>query len=1116
MQLKFNEMFEKVKKEDILQGIKDFKGNGLPNGFGPSSTYDLAFDGKTYPPPAIMAYAYFHAEGKHVEPGFRVGQGSECFEVYEKLGFEITIKEKAMNIIDVKDEFATWLLKNAPNSYKSYLGTTKDDILFRLNELDAFYPEKDLFKIKDNNPVGIRNFITKMISQRRERIKNLPFYEYDKENGNGIPKAVLGRQNYIKFLNDKFKVRVTKNDRDIQKFYDLKNEFLKEWPLERLEKMAIEEYTNLEKTSFCYWLEQKTQSIGGIRGGSSYKFGIYKMANNSITKPAKNRTNDSGYAWHLKYGQTKEMAFKTIKEIVVKIARLSLDNDLKSLDNIDLGDAVKWKIAFLYSDFHVINMFNRKSMTQILFALGVDLPSQALISELNKLILDQKPENEDFFEYSIRLWNTFSGIIDVDNERIGEFKGWLKNIYRKHNGVALSDGSIYRYINGLKWIVNDIKERKFLDGTSLLEFHDSNDLEDIMTSYFELSEIIKLNERGNNMYSNSMQRFIEFNEYEENTNKNIKYWLFAPGEKAFAWDEFYNNNFMALGWDKLGDLSSYKNKKEIYNSLFKHYGGEGDKKNDVAANFDFLNEMNIGDIIIVKTARNRLLGYGVVSSDYYFDNTRDDYKQCRKVDWKQRGNWTVDHNLVLKTLTDVTPYGESHGFNKYYEYLMSRMLEKEDKLKINRKIKPCVNQILYGPPGTGKTFFLKEQLFEKYTLKEESISKEKYFEEVITNLTWWQVITLALIENGKSKVSDILDNRWVATKASLSESKNVRATIWGTLQMHTIEESTSVNYKQRQVPLIFDKTEDKSWELLEVELKERAPEIYKIKDEVDNFQVNAAKSIKHYDFVTFHQSFSYEDFIEGIKPVFPENDEEASDLGYTIEDGVFKRLCLRAKNDPENRYAIFIDEINRGNVSAIFGELITLIETDKRSGAKNEMSVKLPYSKMEFSVPSNMDIYGTMNTADRSVEALDTALRRRFEFVEKMPDYKVIDNEEVKGVKLSKVLKVINKRIELLIDRDHTIGHSYFVGVDTPEKLTNAFNNKIIPLLQEYFYGDYGKIGLVLGNGFVKEKDNRKLKFSTFKYEGKEDFVTPTYKLIKVDESTVLNAVEQLLETNES
>jgi hypothetical protein len=448
------------------------------------------------------------------------------------------------------------------------------------------------------------------------------------------------------------------------------------------------------------------------------------------------------------------------------------------------------------------------------------------------------------------------------------------------------------------------------------------------------------------------------------------------------------------------------------------------------------------------------------------------------------------HPNLLKPITEIT--------------------EEKKEQDIMLHISPT-NKILYGPPGTGKTFYLKDQLFDKYTLRENAITKEKFFENTILNLTWWQVIAIALIENGTSKVNDILENRWVKTKASLSESKNVRATIWSTLQMHTINSSESVAYKKRQNPLIFDKNNDKMWQLLEEEVKEQVPEIYDTIYEINNFKSNDETVLKNYDFVTFHQSFAYEDFIEGIKPIFSENEEEIADLGYAVEDGVFKKLCLRAKNDPENRYAIFIDEINRGNVSAIFGELITLIETDKRSGAKNELSIKLPYSKKEFSVPLNLDIYGTMNTADRSVEALDTALRRRFEFKEMMPDYDVIETEEVSGLKLSVVLKTINERIELLIDRDHTIGHSYFFNVNSEEKLANAFNNKIVPLLQEYFYGDYGKIGLVLGKGFVEKQKNDSIKFADFAYENANDFITPSFVLKKVDKDSIVEAVSILI-----
>ena len=184
-------------------------------------------------------------------------------------------------------------------------------------------------------------------------------------------------------------------------------------------------------------------------------------------------------------------------------------------------------------------------------------------------------------------------------------------------------------------------------------------------------------------------------------------------------------------------------------------------------------------------------------------------------------------------------------------------------------------------------------------------------------------------------------------------------------------------------------------------------------------------------------------------------------------------------------HVLIIDEINRGNVSAIFGELITLLEEDKRKGNPEHTEVILPYSGKKFSVPNNVYIIGTMNTADRSVEALDTALRRRFSFVEMQPDPEILS--EVEDVDLSKLLETINKRIEVLIDKDHQIGHSYFIGIQNIDDLRRTFKDKIIPLLEEYFYGDFGKIGLVLGEKFIKQTKYEEKVFAEFPYE--KDFL---------------------------
>jgi len=185
---------------------------------------------------------------------------------------------------------------------------------------------------------------------------------------------------------------------------------------------------------------------------------------------------------------------------------------------------------------------------------------------------------------------------------------------------------------------------------------------------------------------------------------------------------------------------------------------------------------------------------------------------------------------------------------------------------------------------------------------------------------------------------------------------------------------------------------------------------------------------------------------------------------------------------PFSQYVLVIDEINRGNVAQILGELITLLEPDKRLGMDEALTLQLPYSKGCFGVPPNLHIIGTMNTADRSIEALDTALRRRFTFKETMPNPSLITPEacqeywgedwELEDLDLSELLGTINSRLARLLDRDHTIGHAFFMGVRDLDGLKALFADKVIPLLQEFFYGDWSRIGLVLGKRFVREDVN--------------------------------------------
>lgn len=250
---------------------------------------------------------------------------------------------------------------------------------------------------------------------------------------------------------------------------------------------------------------------------------------------------------------------------------------------------------------------------------------------------------------------------------------------------------------------------------------------------------------------------------------------------------------------------------------------------------------------------------------------------------------------------------------------------------------------------------------------------------------------------------------------------------------------------------------------------------------------NKLKNKDRVKFVTFHQSYGYEEFIEGIRPVMSNDDGENGDIRYSIQDGVFKEFCNTAlafklsgpANDIEEEtvdrnenFVFIIDEINRGNISKIFGELITLIEPSKRIGSEESLEVELPYSKEKFGVPDNVFIVATMNTADRSLVKLDAALRRRFSFKEMKPRSDLVP-VDVEGINLRRLLDTINSRIEDLYDSDHTIEHSYLMNVKNLEELNEVFRNNIIPLLQEYFHDDYGKILYVLS----RMDDNNKSHF---------------------------------------
>ncbi|WP_017733000.1 AAA family ATPase [Nafulsella turpanensis] len=650
--------------------------------------------------------------------------------------------------------------------------------------------------------------------------------------------------------------------------------------------------------------------------------------------------------------------------------------------------------------------------------------------------------------------DTFKRLLTLSDHRqtINDFRNFL------HNKLAQSK-TAEEYLKWMPKIEKWLVEKGICDSDICI--WNSKDISEInlrLENKYK-GEWEKLNRKDNNRYSAPWNKWIEFNNFLEK-----KYWLYAPGDGAGKWDEFYEQGIMGLGWDYLGDLNQYHSKDEITKKLQELEKTDGAKTNDTAANYNFKNTIAKGDIIIVKKGTSELLGYGEVTSDYYYDESRETFQKCRKVSWLKKGNWKAGHKLVLKTLTDITKYpSEVTEHEKYYEWLMEIMNDDKSTLTIDYPL----NTIFYGPPGTGKTYHTLLRAAEIVEGREISDYSEaqRIFNENLGDKI--EFITFHQNYSYEDFIQGLRPDTENGQGLSFERKDGVFKRIADKALLNMVEAEQPEKAK-RDFNTVFQEfiSPLNEGEVAEMPIKMKKAQFFitGITNKSIEFRKQQGESVHTLSIATLQKMYERgenEIIISGLQPYYEPL------LQILLRNGK-----QNVKRSGRQNYVIIIDEINRANISRVFGELITLIEPDKRSHGTIPLKCSLP-SGEEFIVPSNLYIIGTMNTADKSIALLDIALRRRFDFEAMYPLYEIEGHE----IADADILKSINEKIISLKGHDFQIGHAYFM--DKKQGLAERMNRKVIPLLLEYFMNDEKEVkGILKSAGLALAENVWPLKIS--------------------------------------
>jgi 5-methylcytosine-specific restriction enzyme B len=783
------------------------------------------------------------------------------------------------------------------------------------------------------------------------------------------------------------------------------NDFLTTWPIARLEKMTLPEYSRAgDKDCFTYWLESRTEGLGSIWGGSAFKFGIYGRKDHTPKPSGEGVMYGTEYAWAEKYGATPEEAFARVRGLIVQIARASNADDLQAIESADLGIVTKWKIAFLYQRRDHPSILNIYKLRHLRTLAGDTEDKSA--GELHRA-LTAKLNGKHILAYGDELWTRVQAIEAAQLSAKEAYE--ILQASKSYTPVKPATEKMAGFENAshlqLALALDNKAPTIYLSPGPWLE-----SVKGVLTS---IDEYDAARSRSSNLAANAPK--------------------LAVGQPVVR--------------VKLDTRAAFAQLLEAYDGSDVSSGEAPVLTSAVGpAEAIPLNQIFYGPPGTGKTYRTIAEAVRIIDPPFFAKNLAD------RAVLKQRFDAMAKNGQV-----QFVTFHQSFSYEDFVEGL--RPLPPDDNGPLRYDVIDGIFKSICDAAETqvvrraeAPTDITKRTIWKMSlgnTLNDEAVFYDECIGGGYALLGYGKNIDFSACKS-PSDVREAYKKAGVDTSQLPDYAVASVATFLLKVKKHDLMVVTDGNFKFRAIGEVVGDYE------------------FAPRDDWDGFaQKRRVKWLRVYEPSQPYTELMKKQFVQRTLYQLGPDSIDLQKLENLLHSGE-DASDTGADRKGDARKVLIIDEINRGNVSRIFGELITLIEASKRKGQPEALEVILPYSKRPFSVPSNVYLIGTMNTADRSLTSLDVALRRRFAFVEIRPDLQRLEGILVEGkIAVGDLLGAMNARIEALLDRDHCIGHSYFMHLKPSSPLSDlaeVFRRSVIPLLQEYFFDDWGRIRLVLND----------------------------------------------------